>query len=435
MHIKKDILSHALCLGKGVLCGIRLEKTADGRVSLVASCRPRKGQECRCPECGEKAPVYDHARQPRRWRTMDLGAMPAYIECTPVRVRCPEHKVVTADVPWAEPGSRFTREFEDQVAWLAVHCSMKAVSELMRIDWHTVGGICRRAERRLEGQEGARSRFDGLVRIGIDETSYKKGHKYLTVIVDHDRECVIWCAKGYGKKVLEEFLGLLSKEQRESIQVVTADGAKWIAEAIAERCPNAERVMDPFHVVSWMEDVLDSLRRKEWNEARRAERRLGKAGDEKGAEAAGKRAKSIKGTKYALLKGEERLSDAQKEALAEIRRSDRRLYKVWQCKERLRRVIQAEDAEAAAILLRSWLNSASHIRIPEVQELSKKVRRHKEAIIRAVELGISNARVESINNKIKLTVRMAYGFRNVDNLIALVMLRCSWLHIQLPGRS
>lgn len=434
MRIKKDILSRAFCVGKGVLEGMRIENIG-GRLAVVASCRPRKGQECRCPECGKKAPVYDHAQRPRRWRTLDLGTMPAYIECAPVRVRCPGHGVVTASVPWAEPGSRFTREFEDQVAWIAVHCSMKAVSELMRIDWHTVGGICRRAERRLEGKEGARSRFDGLVRIGIDETSYKKGHKYLTVIVDHDRGCVIWCAKGYGRGVLMEFLDLLSKEQRESIQVVTADGARWIAEAIAERCPNAERVMDPFHVVSWMEDVLDGLRRKEWNEARRAEGRLRKAGDGKAADEAGERAKSIKGTRYALLKGGERLSDAQKEALEEIRRSDRKLYKVWECKERLRRVIQAEDAGTARILLRQWLNSASHIRIPEVQELSKKVRRHREAIVRAIELGISNARVESINNKVKLTVRMAYGFRNTDNLLSLIMLRCSWLRIQLPGRA
>ena len=198
MHIKKDILSRAFCVGKGVLEGLRIEK-AGGRMAVVASCRPRKGQECRCPECGRKASIYDHARQPRRWRTMDIGTMPAYIEYRPVRAKCPEHGVVTASVPWAEPGSRFTRVFEDQVAWLAVHCSMKAVSELMRIDWHTVGGICRRAERRLEGQDPCRSRFDGLVRIGIDETSYKKGHKYLTVIVDHDRGCVIWCGKGYGK--------------------------------------------------------------------------------------------------------------------------------------------------------------------------------------------------------------------------------------------
>ena len=434
MHIQKDILTRALCLGKGVLGTIRLEK-AGGKAVLVASCRPRKGQECRCPECGRKAPAYDHAQRPRRWRTMDIGTMPAYIEYAPARVKCPRHGILTASVPWAEPGSRFTAEFEDQVAWLAVHCSMKSVSELMRIDWHTVGSICRRADRRLEEAEGARSRFDGLVRIGIDETSYKKGHKYLTVVVDHDRGCVIWCGKGYGKKVLEEFLSLLTREQRESIQVVTADGARWIAEAIAERCPNAERAMDPFHAVGWMEDVLDRLRRKEWSEARRAERRLRAAGDEEAAGRAGEKAKSIKGTKYALLKGEERLSGSQQEVLAEIKRSDRRLYKAWECKERLRRVIKAGDAETAAILLRSWLNSASHIRIPEIQELSKKIRRHREAIVRAVGLGISNARVESINNKIKLTVRMAYGFRNIDNLLSLIMLRCSWLRVQLPGRA
>lgn len=218
---------------------------------------------------------------------MDIGAMPAYIEYAPARVKCPRHGVLTASVPWAEPGSRFTAEFEDQVAWLAVHCSMKSVSELMRIDWHTVGSICRKAERRLEEAEGGRCRFDGLVRIGIDETSYRKGHKYLTVVVDHDRGCVIWCGKGCGKKVLERFLSLLTREQRESIQVVTADGARWIAEAMAERCPNAERVMDPFHAVGWMEDVLDRLRRKEWNEARRAEKRLRAAGDEEAAGKAG----------------------------------------------------------------------------------------------------------------------------------------------------
>ena len=86
VHIQKDILTRALCLGKGVLGTIRLEK-AGGKAVLVASCRPRKGQECRCPECGRKAPAYDHAQRPRRWRTMDIGTMPAYIEYAPARVK------------------------------------------------------------------------------------------------------------------------------------------------------------------------------------------------------------------------------------------------------------------------------------------------------------------------------------------------------------
>lgn len=91
-------------------------------------------------------------------------------------------------------------------------------------------------------------------------------------------------------------------------------------------------------------------------------------------------------------------------------------------------------AQGAPALLDSWLRSASRSRAREIKELSKKARRHRDAIVRAVGLGLSNARAEAVSNKIKLTVRMGYGFRNVDNLIALVMLRCSNLPIELPGR-
>lgn len=111
----------------------------------------------------------------------------------------------TEAVPWARHGARFTRDFEDWVAWLAVRCTASAVSELARVEWHSVGGVCRRVYAELEAARGA-SRFDGVRRIGIDETSYKKGHKYVTVVVDHDRGCLIWAHEGTGKDVLNLFL-------------------------------------------------------------------------------------------------------------------------------------------------------------------------------------------------------------------------------------
>ena len=106
-------------------------------------------------------------------------------------------------------GARFTRDFEDWVAWLAVRCTASAVSELARVEWHSVGGVCRRVYAELEAARGA-SRFDGVRRIGIDETSYKKGHKYVTVVVDHDRGCLIWAHEGTGKDVLNLFLDELT---------------------------------------------------------------------------------------------------------------------------------------------------------------------------------------------------------------------------------
>ena len=359
-----------------------------------------------------------------------------YIEYCAVRVKCPAHGVHVAEVPWARHGSWFTRSFEDQVSWLCVHCNRTAVSHLMRIDWKSVGPICKRVYEDLDKEAG--NRFDNLVRIGVDETSYKKGHKYMTVVLDHDSGRVIWCAKGHGKEILGSFFCQLNKEQRASIKVVTADGARWIADCVDAWCPNAERVMDPFHVVSWMTDILDKVRRQAWQKARKNEPgkpKRGRGRPKKGEEQKPSKADAVKGSRYPLLKNPEDLSKKQMIVLERVAREDRRLYKTYLLKERLRDVFKAVDAQEAREILEAWLSSACRCRIEQVVELSRKVRRHKDAIIRAVELDISNARVEAINNKIKLTVRMGYGFKNVDNLIALVMLRCSNLPITLPGRT
>lgn len=127
--------------------------------------------------------------------------------------------------------------------------------------------------------------------------------------------------------------------------------------------------------------------------------------------------------------------EAQSGKLAEIAREDKRLHSACLPKEDLRGVFKSPDGAAAAEKLGKWLNRACRSWTKEIKELSKKVRRRREAIARAVELGVSNARVEAVNNKVKLTVRMGCGFRDIDNLIALAMLRCSNLPIKLPGRA
>ena len=238
----KSLLLLALGLARTVVLGARIEAER-----IVVSVRPYKREQRRCPVCGRACDFYDMANRgaPRLWRAMDLARSACYLEYAPCRVRCPEHGVRTEAVPWARHGARFTRDFEDWVAWLAVRCTASAVSELARVEWHSVGGVCRRVYAELEAARGA-SRFDGVRRIGIDETSYKKGHKYVTVVVDHDRGCLIWAHEGTGKDVLNLFLDELTREQRRAIEVVTADGARRIGQLVKRRCPNARWVMDPF---------------------------------------------------------------------------------------------------------------------------------------------------------------------------------------------
>lgn len=123
-----------------------------------------------------------------------------FIEYATVQVNCPEYGVVMAAVPWAHHTSRFIDAFEEQVAWLCVHAGCGTIAELMYIDWKSVGSIYRRVCDWIDAE--APSRFDRLVRIGTDEISYRKGYKYMVVVLNHDTGCVIWCAKGYGKEVL-----------------------------------------------------------------------------------------------------------------------------------------------------------------------------------------------------------------------------------------
>ena len=198
-----SLLKRALGLERTVIEGARIEGD-----SIIVSVRPRKAAP-RCPVCGRRCTAYDRLG-PRRWRAPDLGAARCYLEHAPVRASCPEHGVRTAPVPWARcASSRFASAFEDWVAWLALHMCRSALAELARVDWHTVGGICARVEASLEEADG-RGRLDGLRRIGVDETSYKKGQRYMTVVVDHDRGRVVWACRGHGKDRLNEFLDLLT---------------------------------------------------------------------------------------------------------------------------------------------------------------------------------------------------------------------------------
>ncbi len=320
------------------------------------------------------------------------------------------------------------------MAWLALHMCRSALAELMRVDWRAVGGICARVEADLEALDG-RARLDGLRRIGVDETSCKRGRRYTTVVVDHDRGRVVWAARGHGRRQLNDFLDQLTDVQRGSIEVVTADGARWIADVVAERLPGAELAVDPFHAVSWATEALDDLRREAWREARRAPRpKRGRGRPRKGEEAPADPAKGVKGLRFPLLKNPEDLSEGQAPALGALRRSGAALWRGYLLKEGLRAVFRARPVDAAGLLDR-WLSWACRCRIPQFVELSRKARRKREGVLRSVGLGVSNARVEAVNNKIKVAVRQGYGFRNIDNLMALVMLRCSDLRPALPGRA
>lgn len=311
----------------------------------------------------------------------------------------------------------------------------------MQIVRETIGRCVHRTLNDIEPERSRR--LNNLVNIGIDETSYKKGHKYITVIVNHDTIIVVWSAQGHGKGILTQFYKQLTPEQLSSIRVVTGDGAKWITKCVNEFTPDCKRCVDPFHVVEWAMEALDEVWREAYNEtvqlAKEHPRRKGrpKADDAEPAmvKPAKTKAEEIKNSAYALGKAPEHLTENQQAKVAMIAENNSRLYRAYRMKEALRLLLKIKDTAEAEAALKRWLWWASHSRINAFKKLYLKIKRHRKHILNTIRLGMSTACIEATNNKIKLIVRKAYGFRNIQNMLDMVYLVCSDLRVPLPNRK
>ncbi|TFB69774.1 ISL3 family transposase [Cryobacterium glaciale] len=403
---------------------------------LIASVRPKAPRRNRCGSCQKRSPRYDLGDGRRRWRGLNVGSIQVHLEADAPRVSCRVHGVTVAAVPWARHQSGHTLFFDDQVAWLATQTSKTAITVLMRIAWHTVGAIITRVWADTEKQY---DQFADLTRIGIDEISYKRGHKYLTCVVDHDSGRLVWAAPGQDKATLATFFDALGPERSAQITHVSADGAAWMASVVAEKAPNAVRCADPFHVVKWATEALDEVRLTAWNDARKAARQnearrtRGRPAADAPARPDSARAAGIKNCRYALWKNPENLTEKQQAKLAWIVQTDPRLARAYYLKEGLR-VIKLPLGEATEALDK-WVGWARRCRIPSFVKLQKSIVKHRTAILASIEHGLSNGRVESMNTKIRLMTRIAFGFTSPDALIALAMLSLGGHKPVLPGRN
>ena len=153
--------------------------------------RPYQRMRCRCPKCMEKRPVYDHKSKTEvSWRASSINGVPVKLLYSPARICCPEHGILTEYIPWQDGNSRFTESFNNDVAFLALTIPKTVCAQYMGIDWKTVGNSVKAAHDRLEPDVSVRLR--GIKRFCVDETSYRKGHKYITVVYDLDQNRVAW---------------------------------------------------------------------------------------------------------------------------------------------------------------------------------------------------------------------------------------------------
>ncbi len=404
---------------KRLLCLDDVNVTAvDFLASMIVVTVALRRRRLVCGHCGYKTSSrYDTRPVESRWRHLDVGVWRVELRASLRRLRCPTHGVVVEGVPFARPRAKLTRDFDDLLAWLATKMDKTSIARLSRVSWRTVGRACER----VVAAELDPGRLDGLFRIGVDEISWRKHHKYLTLVVDHDRGRVIWGAAGRDAKTLDQFFDELGCQRGSLIEAVSLDlGPAYLKSVQAEgHAPQAIICADPFHLVKLVGDALDEVRRDLWQQLRRLP-------DDRYA-------KSFKGSRWALLKNPEDLTDSQAAQLATIKRSRGGIWRAYEMKEQFRAIIAGDlTRNEAAALLDRWCTRALRSRLEPFIKCARTMRERRDLILNAIEHDVSNGRVEGLNTKVRLIIRRAYGFHSADAALALVMLAAGPIDLTLP---
>jgi transposase len=371
----------------------------------------------RCPHCGYLTWFrYDTRVVASTWSHLDLGRWATVVRAWLRRLECPSCGVVTEAVPFARPGARFTRDFEDLVAWLVTKMDKTAVCRLARIDWKTVGRIARRVV--ADGLDA--DRLDGLVRIGVDEVAWKRGHSYLTLVADHARGKIVWGAQGRDTAALDAFFAELGPRRAAEIEAISMDMGPAYLKSVGKpgHAPAAQVCVDPFHVVKLATDALNTVRRTVWQEMRKLDP---------------VRARTFKGARWALLKNPTDLSDAQQATLRRLKRRGGELWRGYRLKESLRAIFAGDlGIEEVVQLLDRWISQAQRSRLAPFVKAARTVRKHRDRIIAAIRLGVNNGRSEGLNNVVRRIFNRAYGLHSAGAALALVLLCCGPIDLILP---
>jgi len=358
----------------------------------------------RCSGCGCLVRKLYDRRRGRLWRHLDLGGMQVHLRYDLRRGDCSRCGVRTELVPWAQPDSMFTRPFEDQAAYLAQRMDKTAVSGLMRIAWSTVGSIVERVVGRLLPHD----RLDGLRVIGIDELSYRRHHKYVTIVTDHETGKVVWAREGKNAATLGAFFAELRAERCAELRIVTLDMSQAYIQAVKAHAPQASIVFDRFHVQRLAHDALDQVRRALVAEHMSADER-----------------RALKRTRFVLQKNPEKLSSVERHKVALVQKTNRPLYRAYLLTQSLAAILGRRQYFVARDQLHGWLAWAARSKLAPFVRVARTIRKHLYGVLAYFNTGLSNARSEGLNGKVRVITRRSYGLHSAQSLIAMLFLCCS----------
>ena len=370
---------------------------------------------CRCPECGRRSRIVRPATGERIWTDIAIFGIQIILHYAPKEIDCLTHGRIQEDIPWAAVRARVTYRLEFRICVLSQIMTQKAAAVMLRMASSTVSDVLHRVIARTR----AGHKIRGLITLGVDEISYRKGKKYATIVYDLDRSCVVWVGKGKGRATIDEFFNKqLSEHQRKQITWASCDMSRAYTQAIKHHCPNATLVIDRFHVVKALNEAVDAVRKEEWHSLE---------GDEK---------KAVKGLRWLLGMHSRNRSKVQTRMINKLRNSNRRIHRAWVLKDEFEHFWNYSYVGSAKNFLKRWMTAALKSRIPSLRKFVDTLKEHFENILSFVERPLTNAVGEGINRIIKIVKNRASGFRSLESFTDLIFLTVGDLDIpaQIPSK-
>ena len=361
-----------------------------------------------CPQCGKAAALHD--RRPRRWRHLDAMGHEVELLCLVPRCGCPEHGIVQVAVPWAEPGSRFTVDFEAMaVEVITASRSLSQAAELLRLDWDSVQRILERAvERGL-----ARRSTEGVRYVGLDEKSFGRGQRYVSIATDIQAARVLEVVPGNDQAAGESLWQALPEDQRGKVEAATMDMSAGFVAATRVQAPQAAIVHDKFHVAKLLNDAVDQTRRAEHQQ-------LQAEGDD-----------TLKNTRYLWLHGQ--LPEAKQAGFADLLEINLKTARAWAYKEQFVEFWAQPDAAQGLDFFSQWKRSVMRSRLAKVKTVAKTLHSHLVHLLTYFLHPITNAISEGFNSRIQAIKADARGFRRFANYRARILFFCGKLDLSLPS--
>ena len=402
----KEIFALALGLSSPwEISDIRIEETAKGNKEFHIEIKFKRGSKFKLPD-GTEVGVYDTVK--RNWQHLNIFEHTTYLHCSVPRIKDKSGNVRQVEVPWARKGSGFTLLFESlAMALIEKEMPVNKVAELLRVYpkriWTIFNYWLSIAYLEDNQQE--------VTNIGIDETSSKKGHQYITIVADMDKRRVLFATEGKNKEAIRKLKKHFSTKGvlTEQIKNISIDMSPSFISGVLEEFSNSSIVFDKFHVVKLLNEAMDEVRKKE-----RREHAI------------------LKGHKYTFLKKNKNLSQRERQQREELIELLPTIGESYRLKELFNDFWEFKNKEEASAFLSFWCDNVEESGIVPFKEFVKMIKAHWFGIVNYFEAKISNGVLEGINNKIQLAKRRARGYRNTTNFINMILFIAGKLKFNYP---